>query len=62
MSDNFRIDYIYILCQLMSAMTNKLTKQEAPLPQDLAEGVDEDEWVRLCRSHFLYRVGLMFSW
>ncbi|XP_056010098.1 coronin-7-like isoform X2 [Ostrea edulis] len=30
--------------ELMSAMTNKLTKQEAPLPQDLAEGVDEDEW------------------
>lgn len=32
--------------QLMSAMTNKLSKQEDPLPQDLAEGVDEDEWVR----------------
>lgn len=30
--------------ELMSAMTNKLSKQEAPLPQDLAEGVDEDEW------------------
>lgn len=33
----------------MSAMTNKLSKQEDPLPQDLAEGVDEDEWVsELC--------------
>ncbi|XP_022327050.2 coronin-7-like [Crassostrea virginica] len=30
--------------ELMSAMTNKLSKQEDPLPQDLAEGVDEDEW------------------
>ncbi|XP_062610316.1 coronin-7-like [Saccostrea cucullata] len=30
--------------ELLSAMTNKLSKQEDPLPQDLAEGVDEDEW------------------
>ena len=29
----------------MSAVTKKLTKQEAPLWQDLAEGVDDDEWV-----------------
>lgn len=30
--------------ELLSAMTNKLTVQENPLPQDLAEGVDSDEW------------------
>ena len=26
-------------------MTKKLEIKETPLPQDLAEGVDEDEWV-----------------
>ncbi|KAJ8297930.1 hypothetical protein KUTeg_024461 [Tegillarca granosa] len=30
--------------ELISAMTNKLTVQEDPLPQDIAEGVDSDEW------------------
>ena len=32
--------------QLVSAITNKLGVQDEPLPQDLAEGVDSDEWVR----------------
>ncbi|XP_021364093.1 coronin-7-like isoform X2 [Mizuhopecten yessoensis] len=30
--------------ELLSAMTNKLSVQGDPLPQDLAEGVDSDEW------------------
>ncbi|ESO90597.1 hypothetical protein LOTGIDRAFT_163798 [Lottia gigantea] len=32
--------------ELLSAMTNKLELHDDPLPQDLTEGVDEDEWVR----------------
>ena len=27
-------------------MANKLDKKDEPLPQDLTEGVDDDEWVR----------------
>ena len=34
-------------------MTKKLEIKETPLPQDLAEGVDEDEWV----GSFLITVG-----
>ncbi|XP_038057415.1 coronin-7-like [Patiria miniata] len=30
--------------ELLSAMTNKLEAKDEPLPQDLCEGVDEDEW------------------
>ncbi|XP_022100301.1 coronin-7-like [Acanthaster planci] len=30
--------------ELLSAMTNKLQAKDEPLPQDLCEGVDEDEW------------------
>ncbi|KAL5012879.1 hypothetical protein ScPMuIL_011430 [Solemya velum] len=30
--------------ELMSAMVNKLGLKETPLPQDLEEGVDSDEW------------------
>ena len=30
---------------LMSAISGKLEQQSNPLPQDLTEGVDEDEWV-----------------
>jgi len=33
-------------------VTKKLEIKETPLPQDLAEGVDEDEWV----SSFLITV------
>lgn len=31
--------------QLLSAMVAKLGNREDPLPQELYEGVDEDEWV-----------------
>ncbi|KAK3584488.1 hypothetical protein CHS0354_006018 [Potamilus streckersoni] len=30
--------------ELMNAMVNKLSLQEEPMPQDLADGVDSDEW------------------
>lgn len=30
--------------ELVSAVTSKLHFQEDPLPQDLQEGVDSDEW------------------
>ena len=30
--------------ELLSAMTNKLELDDGPLPQDLTEGVEEDEW------------------
>jgi len=30
--------------ELVRAMTNKLNINEGPLPQDLTEGVDPDEW------------------
>uniref|UniRef100_A0AAR2JAU3 Coronin n=1 Tax=Pygocentrus nattereri TaxID=42514 RepID=A0AAR2JAU3_PYGNA len=33
--------------ELLSAMVAKLGNREDPLPQELFEGVDEDEWVRL---------------
>ena len=29
----------------MSAINEKLEQHTEPLPQDLTEGVDEDEWV-----------------
>ena len=32
--------------ELMSAISGKLEQHAEPLPQDLTEGVDEDEWVR----------------
>ena len=32
--------------QLVTAMVNKLDTHDEPLPQDLTQGVDEDEWVR----------------
>ena len=31
--------------ELMSAISGKLEQHADPLPQDLTEGVDEDEWV-----------------
>ena len=35
-----------VVClQLVSAITGKLGVQDAPLPQELNEGVDSDEWV-----------------
>ena len=33
--------------QLMTAMVGKLELSTEPLPQDLTEGVEEDEWVSL---------------
>ena len=35
----------FFLFQLLGAVTKKLEIKETPLPQDLTEGVDEDEWV-----------------
>ena len=34
-----------MILQLLSAMNAKLEIADEPLPQDLTEGVDEDEWV-----------------
>ena len=31
--------------ELLAAMVNKMSSYDEPLPQDLQEGVDEDEWV-----------------
>lgn len=31
--------------ELLSAMTKKLDISDKPLPQDLTEGVEDDEWV-----------------
>ena len=31
--------------ELMSAISGKLEQHDEPLPQDLTEGVDDDEWV-----------------
>ena len=31
--------------ELLTAMVNKMSNYDEPLPQDLQEGVDEDEWV-----------------
>ena len=33
--------------QLLSGWKDKLKLEDGPLPQDLFEGVDPDEWVRL---------------
>ncbi|ELU01699.1 hypothetical protein CAPTEDRAFT_153984 [Capitella teleta] len=30
--------------ELLSAMTNKMELHDTPLPQDLTEGCDDDEW------------------
>lgn len=35
-----------VVSQLLSAMVAKLGNREDPLPQELFEGVDEDEWVK----------------
>ena len=35
-------------------MTNKLSLNEEPLPQDEMEGVDDDEWVSDERSRFIF--------
>lgn len=35
-----------LFLQLLSAMVAKLGNREDPLPQELFEGVDEDEWVK----------------
>lgn len=39
-------------------MTNKLDRKDDPLPQDEAEGVDEDEWVHFVH---LYISTIMFK-
>jgi len=36
---------VYIWLQLLKGWKNKLDLSDAPLPQDLYEGVDPDEWV-----------------
>ena len=36
--------------ELLTAMVNKMGNYDEPLPQDLQEGVDEDEWVRMGRT------------
>lgn len=36
---------LYLAFQLMTAIVGKLELSSEPLPQDLAEGVEEDEWV-----------------
>lgn len=38
--------YHFVVLQLLSAMVAKLGNREDPLPQELFEGVDEDEWVK----------------
>ena len=37
---------MFCLFQLLSAMLGKMDKDDGPLPQDLTEGCDDDEWVR----------------
>lgn len=37
----------YSTFQLLSALSNKLKMSDEPLPQDLTEGVDPDEWVSI---------------
>ena len=36
---------MFCLFQLLSAMLGKMDKDDGPLPQDLTEGCDDDEWV-----------------
>lgn len=38
--------YHVVVLQLLNAMVAKLGNREDPLPQELFEGVDEDEWVK----------------
>ena len=38
-------DTDYLRFQLLSAITGKLEVKDGPMEQDLAEGVDSDEWV-----------------
>ena len=45
--------------QLLSAMTNKLCLDNAPLPQDLTEGVDPEEWVSAVEMGIR---GIWFGW
>ena len=45
MISNPTVTRVFLPIQLISAMTNKLDKREEPLPQDIAEGVESDEWV-----------------
>ena len=40
--------------QLLDAVTKKLEIKESPLPQDMAEGVDDDEWV--CKTLVFYHL------
>ena len=40
-------DTDYLCFQLLSAITGKLEVKDGPMEQDLAEGVDSDEWVSL---------------
>lgn len=51
-SSKLKIIQIYLL-KLMSAMVNKLGLQDSPLPQDLEEGVDSDEWVSIAWESFV---------
>ena len=41
------MDTDYLCFQLLSAITGKLEVKDGPMEQDLAEGVDSDEWVSL---------------
>ena len=45
---------LLVSSQLVSAITNKLGVQDAPLPQELNEGVDSDEWVHFVEAHSNY--------
>ena len=52
MFDNF-VCFIYF--QLLNSMVEKLRNyDDDPLPQDLQEGVDDDEWVRQKFYHLNY--------
>lgn len=42
----------FVVLQLLSAMVAKLGNREDPLPQELFEGVDEDEWVKQNNNNF----------
>lgn len=35
--------------ELISAVSGKLEQHEEPLPQDLTEGVEDDEWVSVIK-------------
>lgn len=43
---NFSVFVLFVCFQLLSSMVEKLRNyDDDPLPQDLQEGVDDDEWV-----------------